>query len=135
MMKLCNEVITVLNEKKDGDYGVYYPTVIAGASWFCKIAVSVEEYGVKFADLFTVRIPADADFGGKTYVDPIQYKALEEVSGVFTLQPKDIIVRGIVTGDSHTFEDIKEQFVEAFTILSVTDNRRARAKHWKVAGR
>ena len=134
-MKLCNEVITVFNPKLNTttDKDDYHRTVITGASWFCEI-VSTVDAGLKAANKFTVRIPEDADFGGKTYADPLIYAAAEDVSDLFTLRNGDIIVRGEVTAMDVRPAALHNGY-EAFTVLGVTDNRRApNAPHWKVIG-
>ena len=133
-MRLCNETITVFNAKLDrtSGYDRYHGTVINGVSWFCKIATAVDK-GLKAANAFTIRIPENADFGGKMYVNPLDFASAEDVSNVFTLKNGDIIVRGAVTGDNHKPSDLHKDH-EAFTILGVTEDRRARAPHWKVIG-
>ena len=133
-MKLCNETITVINSRVDkaARKDVYVGTVISGASWFCEIVSTVDQ-GLKAANKFVIRIPEDADFGGKTYADPLTYAGAEDVSKLFTLKNGDIIVRGAVTGDNLK-PSILHSDHEAFTVLGVTENRRARAPHWKVVG-
>lgn len=133
-MKLCDETITVINSKVDRAEGkdVYIGTVIQGVSWFCKILSTVDA-GLKAANQFTVRIPENAGFGGKAYATPLEYADAEDVSGLFTLKNGDVIVRGIVTGDNLKPSVIHKNH-EAFTILGVTENRRALAPHWKVVG-
>lgn len=134
-MKLCNEAITVYNARLDEEkgYDVYIPTVIRGVSWFCEVASSVELSGLKAADRFIIRIPEDADFGGKEYVRPVEYAAADP-DAAFTLQQGDIIVKGAET-EALRPAQLKEKHGEMVTILGVTDNRRApRAPHWKVVG-
>ncbi|MBR4720095.1 MAG: hypothetical protein IKP31_07645 [Lachnospiraceae bacterium] len=135
-MKLCNETITVFNKRMDEDTGYdrYYPTVITGASWFCEISSNVDETGLLAANMFTIRIPIDADFSGKSYVLPVDYPD-SDPTNTFTLGNGDIIVKGAVTTPGLKPSDLQEMFGEIVTILGVTDNRRARAKHWKVVGR
>lgn len=135
-MKLCNETITVFNAKLDETTSddVYLKTVINGVSWFCDLASTVDSSGLKVANKFTIRIPADADFGGKSYIDPKTF-AKTGTDQNFTLQIGDIIVKGAVAEDGLRPADLQAIYPEVFTILSVTDNRRApNAKHWKVVG-
>lgn len=135
-MKLCNEVVTVFNKKVDPDKGwdVYVPTVINGASWYCEIASTVDGNGLHAANRFIIRIPLDADFGGKTYIDPIAYENESMVAGVFTLAQGDIIIKAAVD-EELTPAQLKEQYYDYCTILGVTDNRRApNAPHFKVVG-
>lgn len=137
-MKLSNETITIFNAKLDtvNDLDVYTPTVIHGASWFCEIASNVDSSGLKAADKFTIRIPADANFGGKSYVDPVTYANTGDPAKQFTLKNGDIIVKGDASGATDPRPGaLQKAYTDCITILGVTDNRRApNAKHWKVVG-
>lgn len=134
-MRLTNETITVYNAKLDTEYDkdVYNVSVIKGVSWYCEIVSAVDD-GLKAANRFVVRIPTDADFGEKSFVSPQEYAATADVSRLFTLASGDIIVKGEVSETGLKPKDLHRQY-EAFTILGVTDNRRApKAPHWKVVG-
>lgn len=150
-MKLCNDVITVFNAHVDQDAGgnVWAPTVVTGASWYLTDASTVDasKGGLVAANKATIRIPEDADTGGKTYTDPVSYKVAQSVSGLWTLQAGDIIVKGNVpttretttngvtttTAISWTPAALKKAYSDCVTVLGVTDNRRApNAPHWKV---
>ena len=136
-MRLCNETVTVFNKRLDPETGayVYLPTVITGASWYCEIASAVDTTGLHAADRFIVRIPADADFGGKEYMEAVDYKNSEEVEGLFTLAQGDVIVKAAVE-ESLPLAQLHERYSECCTILGVTDNRRApNAPHFKVVGK
>lgn len=116
-------------------YDVYVGTVITGVSWYSTVKTTVDSSGgLKAADMFTVRIPLDADFGGKSYVPPREYPAADPAAA-FTLRSGDIIIKGAVTLNNPRPADILASSTEAFTIMGVTDNRRApNAQHWKVTG-
>ena len=133
-MRLCNESITVLNKRVvDGQYA-YYPSTITGVSWYSDIASSVGDKGLVAANRVTIRVPVDADFNGKQYVDPKEYKSAVSVDGVFTFAQGDVIVRAVVVGDV-TPEILHGHYADCMTVLGVTDNRRApNAPHWKVVG-
>lgn len=136
-MRMCNDVITVFNAMLDGGSGmdVYYPTVISGVSWYCETASTVDSSGLHAANKFTIRIPEDADFSGKSYTEPIAY-ATGDPTVVFTLKNGDIIVKGAIDQGFLTPSDLQSMCGEIVTILSVTDNRRApHAPHWKVIGK
>ena len=138
-MKLCNDTITVFNRHWDADagYELYYPTVIDGVSWYCDIESVVDSAGLHAANRFVIRIPVDADFGGKTYVDPITYKNMTDVESVFTLAQGDAIVKAAVITAIVPMKpaELKATYSDYCTILGVTDDRRApNAKHWKVTG-
>lgn len=134
-MRMCNETITVFNAKLAGaqGYDEYHGSVISGVSWFCEIVSTVDQ-GLKAANKFIVRIPETADFGGKVYAAPLDYTNAEDVTKLFTLRNGDIIVRGAVTDSGLKPAELHKRY-EAFTILGVTDDRRAaHAPHWKVVG-
>ena len=136
-MKLTGDTITVFNNRWDTEngYEVYVPTVINGVSWYSTVASNVGDKGLVAANQVIARIPVDADFGGKTYVDAVAYKAAESVDKVFTLANGDIIVKASVAVAPLTPAQLKETFYDYCTILGVTDNRRApNAPHFKVVG-
>lgn len=134
-MRLCNETITLFNARRNGETGdfVYVPTVIAGCSWYHGQRRAVDaEGGLVAADEYAVRIPVDADFGAKAYVDPVAWRA---GAAGFTIQGGDVAVKGRVEGNDWTPARLKAAFAECFTVLGVGDNRRApNGAHWRVTG-
>ena len=134
-MKQCTETITVFNARLDDDgYDVYVPTIITGVSWFCEIQSTVDSSGLRAANRFIIRIPADADFGGKSYTEPRAWSA-SSADGLSTLAQGDIIVHG-AESDPLSPAQLQEKYGEIVTILGVTDStRRPNAKHWKVVGK
>lgn len=137
MMRLCNETITLFNARRDGNTGgfVYVPTVIAGCSWRRGQREAVDSKGgLAAANEFVARIPVDADFGGKAYVDPVTWRTGAAANG-FTIQGGDMAVKGRVEGGDWTPAMLKAAFAECFTVLGVSDNRRApNGAHWKLTG-
>ena len=137
-MKLANDTLTLFNARFDKaqDCTVYVKTVIYGISWYSTIKTTVADTGLKSANVFTIRIPIDADTSGKSYTDPATWALSNSVEGLFTLQQGDIIVKGIASSNVTTPAQAHKFYPDtAFTIQGVTDNRRAlHAKHWKVVG-
>lgn len=136
-MKLCNDTITVFNARVDPDVGgnVWIPTVIAGAGWYLTDASTVDasKGGLVAANKATIRIPVDADTGGKAYADSVSYANAEDVSGLWTLKGGDIVVKAAVEGSDWTPARLKAAYAECVTVLAVTDNRRApNGKHWRI---
>ena len=137
-MKLCNDTITVFNARVDPGTGerVWNGTVITGASWYMTDVSTVDtgKGGLVAANKATIRIPEDAGTGGKTWADPVTYRNAASVSGLWTLQAGDIIVKG----DASLMTDptpakLKKAYADCVTVLGVTDNRRApNAPHWRV---
>lgn len=141
-MKLCNEVITVFNSYVDQStkLRVYKPTIIHGVSWFAQEIVSVTDNGLVSANKFTIRIPAEADTGNKTYLSPHDYAntQIDSISDYWTLVDGDIIVKGEVeeTGLDAKLAKLQENYDAVVIITSVTDNRRViNAPHWKVVAK
>lgn len=135
-MKLCDATITVYNARLDRelDATVYVPTIINGVSWYGSVKSTVDASGLKAANQYMVRIPLDADMGGKSYTDAREYKSADDVSGLFTLNEGDFIVKGAFP-DVLTVPPSKSATGDFFTILATTDNRRApKSPHWKVIG-
>ena len=138
-MKLCNDAVTVFNARVDPEVGgnVWVPTVITGASWFATDASTVDasKGGLVAANKATIRIPVEADAGGKQYTDPVSYASVEDVSKLWTLKGGDIVVRAAVEGDDWTPAKLKAAYADCVVILGVTDNRRApKAPHWRITG-
>lgn len=114
---------------------VYVPTVIEGVSWYGDVASNVSDKGLNAANRFTIRIPIDANFGGKSYVDPISYCGASSSDGIFTFANGDIVVKASVAVAPMTPAELKESYTDYCTVLGVTDNRRApNAPHWKLVG-
>lgn len=137
-MRLCNETITVINSRFNPtlDRDEYVGTVIKGVSWHCEIASMVDASGLKSANKFSIRIPTDADFNGRTYVDPISYNASDGSDMLFTLKNGDYIVKGAVNTTVNKPADLFNSYPEVVTVLGVTDNRRApNSPHWRVVGK
>lgn len=141
-MKLCTDTITVYNNYTDPTtkYKVYLPTIIKNVSWFGEVQVLVGSDGLLSADMYTVRIPEDADFGNKIYLDPKAFSAIpnDEMPNYWTLSQGDTIVKGAVsdTGENAKPAKLEAKYVDTITIVSVTDNRtRPNAPHWKVVGK
>lgn len=135
-MQLCNDTITLYNRRFDpeDDCDVYERTIIRGVHWFNSDATTVDSTGLKAANKVTIRIPTDADFGGKAYLPPKQYAATDDPTAAFTLAAGDLVVLGI-GAEGLRPAAIHDTYSEAATILQVTENRRApQAQHWKVVG-
>lgn len=133
-MNLCNETITVFNKRVENREFAYYPTVISGVSWWGHVNTNVGDKGLVAANSITIRIPVDADFGGKSYVDSKTYEVSPSDS-VFTLANGDIIIKGAVVVAPMRPAELKAAFPDYVTVLGVTDNRRApNAPHFRVVG-
>ncbi len=136
-MNLSDDTLTLYNARYNPtlDKTEYFRTVISGISWYSTVKSTVTDKGLKSANMYTIRIPVDADFGEKSWADPKSYTEAQDVSSLFTLNEGDIITKGIGPVSINTPAQLHSAYSECFTVLSVTDNRRAHhAKHWKVVG-
>ena len=130
-MHACDETITVFNRMYDDDTGldVWNGTVISGVSWYIKTDTAITDSGLKSAQKGAVRIPTDADTGGKTYIDPLSYA---DPSSTYTLTAGDIIIRGTCLTCQNP-ADLRKHHPDMGTILGVTDNtHRRRGAHFRV---
>ena len=133
---MCTDTVTVFNKRSDANGGfVYRPTVLRGVSWCDKSAASVDaKGGLIAANCIVVRIPEDVNADGKTYADPLAYRCALDASGLWTLQKGDVIVKGEATGDNWKPARLKQIYSGYMDVLSINDNRRGLAPHFKVVG-
>lgn len=135
---LTNADITIINRKRNDRGEVLFKTVIKNVSWHTTKSASSGNVSEN-ADTLKLRIPIDADFGGKTYVDSIAFEnmTLEEAEKCWTLAPRDIVVRGEVTIENVTQTELLKNYQQVFLINDFSDNRDLGSdavKHWRVGG-
>ena len=136
-MKLCDDVITVFNARVDPGTrrDVWVPTVIRGVSWFAAEAARADAArgGLAAAGVCVIRIPVEADAGGRDYAAPARYR--EAPDGRWTLRGGDVIARGAAPDGDWSPAALRAAGFECATVTGVTDNRRApRGRHWRVEG-
>lgn len=127
------ETITLFNSVYDEESGYdrLVPTVIRGVAWVSDTSASAETTGLRASSQYTVQIPEDADFSGKTYVEPVAFNG---EGGTFTLTPGDIIVKGEET-ELIIKSELLKKYRGIITVLHVYDFRKApNHRHWKVVG-
>lgn len=157
-MQLANKAILLYNVKNDPEtgYEVYCPTLITGVSYFTRTVIGLDKSGMMAGNLHTIRVPVEADFSGKQYVAPVDFKS-SDPSTSYTFAVGDIIVASalvedhdIVDGDNNRIRtpdghylvyeyirgyadnrnlrpaEIQELFGDIVTVVGVTDNRGAR---------
>ena len=135
-MNLANEIITIFNQRHDSvaDADEWLGSVIKNVSWYAQMQDTVTDKGLKAANRYIIRIPEEADTGGKEYVQPTVFQAAEIPDYMFTIAAGDVIVKGAVPTSGQTPATLKKQF-EMCTVLGVTDNRRApNAPHLRITG-
>ena len=127
-----NADITLCNRFFANKQEAYSATHIPGVSWVTKHLASVGEKGLSAVDEASIRIPADADTGGRVYVPPNVYTG---DAGTWTLRPGDWIVAGTID-PSQALADVLKANPDAIQIKGVADNRDPRVsaylQHWRV---
>lgn len=134
--------ITIFNKRFDEKERTerFFPSHIKDVSFFKKKGAISGGQELNKSDAVTVRIPIDADMGGKTYIDAQAYEALsdDEIGRYWTLQVGALIVKGLVHGDDPVSEvELEQEGYDVIRIMNFTDNTdRATAvmKHWRVGG-
>lgn len=136
-----NSDITLFNKWYDKSERTerFFSTKITGVSLCSRKGTASGDKGLTEGDSYTIRIPADADSSGKTYVDPMMYVSLneEEVAGYWTLQPGAIIVRGLSDLKEATETELQKAYPDVIFVKNYTDNRDRCSefmRHWRVGG-
>ena len=137
-----NADITIFNKRYDRTERTerFYGTKIKGVSLYFKKGVSSGDGGMSQDDKYIIRIPIDADTGGKQYVGQQEYKELseKEFNLFWTLQPGAIIVTGLVEQNTATETELMQNFQEVIVVTNFTDNRGRGSEsmwHWRVGGK
>lgn len=135
---LTNADVTIINRKRKERSEVLLKTIIKNVAWH-SVHGATSGSSSENVDSFKMRIPIDADFGGKTYVDRITYEALsfEDAAKHWTLASGDIVVKGNVTEEEITQTILYEKYNEVYRIGEYADNTDMGSdavKHWRVGG-
>ncbi len=127
------DTITIFNAVLDPDkgYDLFIPTVIKGVSWLEQMLSTQDNIGVKEGSKYTIQVPEEADFSGRTYVEPHLYTGAR---GTFTFNTGDIIIRGVEWNKS-TPAELRKKYGRTVKVMGVFDFRTApNARHWKLEG-
>lgn len=105
----------------------YRRTVIPRVHWFTNQKTTVESDGLKSADEYRIRIPAEACAG---YLPPDQYR--NNPAGHWTIENGDFFVRGICEKEIEKPSDLA--LLHPGKVLSWSDNRRGITPHIRIGG-
>lgn len=135
---LTNADVTIINRKRVDRSEALLKSCIRNVAWH-SVSGATSGSASDNADSFKMRIPIDADFGGKTYVDRHTYGnlTLEEAVNHWTLDSGDIVVKGIVYEEEITQTLLMEKYNEVYRIGEFADNTDMGSdaiKHWRVGG-
>lgn len=135
-----NSTATLYNHYTDNETEktVYKRTVITSVNWQKQQKTAVIDKGLVSADQIKVFIPFNADFEGKEYIGPKEYRRLsnEDKENYFTFDNNDYIVKGEVPEDV-TVESIKKSYDNVATIISVVicANGSPSIRHFEIGGK
>lgn len=136
-----NSDITIFNKRYDETERTerFYGTKISGVSLYSRKGTSSGDKQMSQDDSYTIRIPADADTGGKQYIEQRAYASLkeEEFKLFWTLQPGSIIVAGLADQETATETELKKNYPDVIVVTNFTDNRGRGSElnwHWRVGG-
>lgn len=130
---VTNADITIYNRhyNRANGYDEYRRTIVRGVWFFVDNKVQITESGVFAADIYKVRIPADADTGGVIYVPPEEYTGLD---GTWTIQADDYVCRGVLIQEIDKPAELKKESRQVFKVTSWSDNRFGSLAHWRIGG-
>lgn len=134
---LTNADITIYNIKNNAVTRLpeYHRTQLTGVHWYTDQKTQVDDKGLHSADAYKIRIPVDLGSGGKRYVTPAEYQALDDASDAWTIQNGDIFVRGLVDDDITKASDILARYPDCSgRVVSWSDNRTGGLPHWRIGG-
>lgn len=132
-----NADLTIYNKRgvdKQTGHPIYFRTQIQGVNFYTKQETKVSEKGLISADLYKIRIPEDADTGGKQYINADLYKELsiEEAESYWTINNDDLFGKGLLGDFEKEADFLKRQYTGK--VLSFSDNRRGALPHWRIGG-
>ena len=134
---MFEDEVTIFNKKYDEttrDY-IYTRTYLVGVNLDLSKAANVIKSGLENANIGTLIIPEDVDSDNKIFTKPKEYKKAEDISTLWTLQPGDIIVAGIIDyiiKENNTITNLKNVYDDVYEIVSVDTKLKGGLPHWEV---
>lgn len=135
---ITNADLTIFNKRRVDKMSarpVYFCTQIKGVNFYTDQKVRVNEKGdVVSADIYKIRIPADADTGDKQYADAESYKRMtdEEALKHWTIDNDDLFGKGLLEEFEKEADFLKQQYTGK--VQSFSDNRRGGFPHFRIGG-
>lgn len=131
---ITNSDITVYN-RISGDsthYDTWIRTVLHGVHVHVDHKTAVTDNGLKSAEVYKIRIPADIPEAGQ-YLPPDQFVCCGGY-GYWTIQNDDQIVLGECQIEIERPADLKAVFRKHCKVTSWSDNRFGTTPHWRIGG-
>lgn len=134
---ITNADLTIYNKYLNVDKKTeeYLATKITGVHWHNDLRSNVGNQGDKglvSAEVYKIRIPADADMEGKEYIDPEEYRKLpaDIVKKYWTVERGDLILKGLSNKSYGKASEARNRV----KVISFSDNRRGLSPHFRVGG-
>nr|WP_207741616.1 DUF6751 family protein [Coprococcus comes] len=131
---ITNADVTVYN-RISGDsthYDTWIRTVLHGVHVHVDHKTAVTDNGLKSAEVYKIRIPADIPEAGQ-YLPPDQFACCGGY-GYWTIQNDDQIVLGECQIEIERPADLKAVFQKHCKVTSWSDNRFGTTPHWRIGG-
>lgn len=161
---MFEDEVTIFNKKYDEsirDY-VYIRTYLVGVNLDLTKAVNVIKSGLENANAGTLVVPEDVESEEKLFLRPKEYKkakvfnpltvsdvnksevnAMDKIKvlslgnseEVWTLQPGDIIVSGLidyVIKNENTIKKLRDEYDDVYEVVSVDAKLKGGLPHWEV---
>lgn len=161
---MFEDEVTIFNKKYDEsirDY-VYIRTYLVGVNLDLTKAVNVIKSGLENANAGTLVVPEDVESEEKLFLRPKEYKkakvfnpltvsdvnksevnAMDKIKvlslgnseEVWTLQPGDIIVSGLidyVIKNENTIKKLRDEYDDVYEVVSVDTKLKGGLPHWEV---
>lgn len=135
-----NSTATLYNHytNPDTERTAYKRTVIKNVNWQEYQKTSVTEKGLLSANQINVFIPFNADFEGREYIGPKEFKRMseEDKDKYFTFDNDDYIVKGEID-ENLTVDTLKKKYDNVVTIISVLicDNGSPSIRHFEIGAK
>lgn len=131
---LTNADITIYNRKycPENRSAVWHRTVLKGVHFYCGQKMQLLANGLVNADAYKIRIPTSVGTD-KQYIPQAQYQEVKDVSGLWTIQKGDFLIKGIGPEVKNP-EELQKTGLETCKITGWSDNRRGGLPHWRIEG-
>ena len=132
---ITNAVVTIYNRARGNKdtFDSWHYTVLKPVHVYVDHKVSVGDSGLSSADVYKIRIPADAE-GADYYLPPEEYAEMDNPNGYWTIQNDDYIVLGECAKEIEKPADLHKVSWRNCKVLSWSDNRRGTTPHWRIEG-
>lgn len=132
---LTNATITIYNRKpgNKNTFDSWNRTVIRDVWVYVDHKASVGDSGLNSAEVYKIRIPADAENAAQ-YLPPEEYVKKDNPGDYWTIQVDDHIVLGECNKEIEKPADLSNVRLRHCKVLSWSDNRFGGLPHWRIGG-